>query len=175
MISVIIFLVIASLSRIRLHVNLGFNPHLLAIGSATFNAIVLVLLIIAIIAVKSGRYHLHKRLMLTALMFSVLFLLCYVAHHLLTGDTRFGDLDHNGVLSAAEKLAAGNERYVYYAILITHIPLAAIMLPFVLFTTYRGLSGQYAAHKKLAHITWPIWVYVSLTGILIYVMIHPYY
>lgn len=174
-ISAILFLVIASLSRIRIHVNLGFDPHLFALGSAGFNSIVLLLLIAALIAVRSGRYHVHKKLMSTALIFSVLFLLCYVAHHLLTGDTRFGDLDHDGVLSEAEKLAAGNERYLYYAILLTHIPLASIMLPFILFTTYRGLSGQYKSHKKLAHITWPIWVYVSFTGILIYIMVHPYY
>lgn len=110
-----------------------------------------------------------------AILLSVLFLLSYIAHHLLAGDTRYGDLDHDGILSDAELAAAGSMRTVYMAILLTHIPLAGIILPFILFTAYRALTGEYAAHKKLAKITWPVWFYVAVTGVLVYIMIRPYY
>ena len=113
--------------------------------------------------------------MITAILFSVLFLLSYIAHHLLAGDTKFGDIDHNGVLSDGEVSAAGNVRYLYYALLLTHIPLAAIILPMILFTAYRALTGEYANHMKLARITWPGWFYVAVSGVIVYWMIAPYY
>ena len=113
--------------------------------------------------------------MLTAIVLSVLFLISYIGHHLLAGDTKFGDSDHDGILSDAEKLQVGGLRTFYYIILITHIPLAAIILPFILFTAYRALIGEYAQHKKLTRITWPVWFYVAVTGVLVYYMISPYY
>jgi putative membrane protein len=105
----------------------------------------------------------------------VLFLLSYIAHHLLAGDTRYGDLNHDGILSDEEKLSAGSMRMVYYFLLITHIPLAGIILPFILFTAYRALIGEYSKHRKLTRFTWPVWFYVAVTGVLVYWMIHPYY
>ena len=113
--------------------------------------------------------------MLAAILLSVLFLLSYIAHHLLAGDTKFGDLNHDGILSIDEKTLAGNLRLIYYFILITHIPLAAIILPFILFTAYRALTGEYDKHKKLVRITWPVWFYVAVTGVIVYLMISPYY
>lgn len=113
--------------------------------------------------------------MLAAIILSVFFLLSYIAHHLLAGETKFGDLDHNGLLSEEEKSMAGSMRIVYYIILFTHIPLAGIILPFILFTAYRALIGEYDRHKKLARITWPIWFYVAVTGVIVYLMINPYY
>ena len=113
--------------------------------------------------------------MLTAISLSVLFLLSYIAHHLLAGDTRYGDINHDGIVSLDEKTLAGNLRMVYYFILITHIPLAAIILPFILFTAYRALTGEYDKHKKLVRITWPVWFYVAITGVIVYLMISPYY
>ena len=113
--------------------------------------------------------------MLTALMLSVVFLISYIAHHLLAGETKFGDINHDGILSADEKLKAGISRYIYYFILLTHIPLAAIVLPFILFTAYRALIGEYEQHKKLTRITWPIWFYVAVTGVIVYVMVSPFY
>ena len=113
--------------------------------------------------------------MLTAIILSVFFLVSYICHHLLAGETKFGDINHDGILSADEKLTAGSIRTIYYIILITHIPLAAIILPFILFTAYRSLIGEYEKHKKLARITWPIWFYVALTGVVVYLMISPYY
>lgn len=174
-VSIIIFLVIASLSRVRVNVSTGFDPHIFALINAVVNSLVVVSLVAALIAVKKKRYLLHKKIMITAIVLSVIFLLSYIAHHLLTGDTRFGDLNHDGILSEVERQQAGGLRYFYYILLLTHIPLAAVILPFILFTAYRALSGNYYAHKKLARITWPIWLYVATTGVIIYLLIKPYY
>lgn len=171
----VIFLVIVSLTRIKIDWHPGFDPHVFAFINAVVNSAVAISLIAALLAIKSQSYRLHKNLMLLAIGLSVVFLMSYVAHHILTGDTKFGDINRDNVVSAEEKAAVGNFRYFYYALLLTHIPLAAIILPFILFTSYRALSGQYHAHKKLARYTWPIWLYVAVSGVVIYVMISPYY
>ncbi|MEO6869575.1 MAG: DUF420 domain-containing protein [Ginsengibacter sp.] len=174
-VSIVVFIAIAFLSQTKLNVHLGFDPHLFASVNAIINSTVAILLLLALWAVKNKKFFLHKKLMLAAILLSVLFLISYVAHHLLSGETKFGDLNHDGILSADEKFLAGRKRYLYYALLITHIPLAAIILPFILFTAYRSLSGDYIKHKKLARITWPIWLYVAVSGVVIYWMISPYY
>ena len=140
-----------------------------------FHQLIAVLLVLALVAVKKQNYHSHKKFMLAALVMSIVFLVSYIAHHLLAGETKFGDINHDGILSNEEKLEVGTMRIVYYFILITHIPLAAIMLPFILFTAYRALTGEYTAHKKLVRFTWPLWFYVAFTGIMVYLMISPYY
>ena len=174
-VSILVFIGIAFLSRVKMNVNLGFDPHIFAAINAAINTVVAILLIAALSAVKSKKFHLHKKLMIAAISLSILFLISYVCHHLLSGDTKFGDINHDGILSLDEKNEAGPTRYLYYFILITHIPLAGIILPFILFTAYRALSGDYKKHKKLARITWPIWFYVALTGVAVFWMIRPYY
>lgn len=173
--SIIVFAAVASLARVKLNVNLGFDPHLFAQANAIINSIVAVLLVAGLVTVKMNKYLLHKRIMLAAMILSILFLASYICHHLFTGEAKYGDIDHNGIVSADEKTLAGSLRIVYYFILGTHIPLAGIVLPFILFTAYRSLSGQYARHKKLARITWPLWFYVAVTGVIVYLMISPYY
>ena len=173
--SFIIFAAVVFLSKYKLSVDLGFNPHLFAKLNAMINSMVALLLIGGLIAVKQKKYLLHKRIMLTAICISVLFLLSYIAHHLLAGETRYGDTDHNGLVTEAEKLQAGGLRMLYYFLLITHIPLAAIVLPFILFTAYRALTGDYDRHKKLVRVTWPLWFYVAVSGVLVYYLISPYY
>ncbi|MGL5891539.1 MAG: DUF420 domain-containing protein [Bacteroidia bacterium] len=173
--SVVVFGIIVALGQIKLEADLGFDVHIFATINAVINSIVSVLLIAALWSVKQKNYILHKRIMLGAMVLSILFLVSYIAHHLLSGDTRFGDTDHDGVLSEAEKLAAGSVRLVYFVLLLTHIFLAAIILPFILFTAYRAMIAEYPRHKKLARITWPIWFYVSVTGVVVYLMISPYY
>ena len=173
--SFIVFAAVVLLSRIKLEINLGFNVHLFAQFNAVVNSAVTLLLLLALYAVKRKNYLLHKKLMLTALVLSVLFLVSYICHHLFAGETKFGDINHDGILSNTEKLQAGSMRTVYYILLATHIPLAAIILPFVLLTAYRALIAEWPRHKKLARITWPIWFYVSLTGVLVYLFISPYY
>jgi len=142
--------------------NIGFNVHLLALLNAIINGTVSILLVWALLAVKNKQYLLHKRLMLAAIVLSSLFLVSYIGHHLLTGETKYGGA-HDWLF------------YFYIFILITHITLATIILPFILFTAYRALTGEYARHKKLAKYTWPLWLYVSITGVLVYLLISPYY
>jgi putative membrane protein len=174
-VSIIVFIGIAFLSGMKLNIPVNFDPHIFATFNAIINSIVAILLVLALISVKSKKYLLHKRIMLAAIILSVLFLISYVCHHLLSGETKFGDLNHDGIVSLDEKTLAGSLRYVYYFILLTHIPLAGIILPFILFTAYRALSGDYEKHKKLARITWPIWFYVAISGVAVYLLISPYY
>jgi putative membrane protein len=159
--SIIVFLIVASLGRVKLEVNVGFDVHLFAKANAIINSIVAVLLLAGLIAVKAKKYLLHKRIMLTAMILSVLFLISYICHHLLAGEAKFG--------------GEGAARTIYLIILFTHIPLAGIILPFILFSAYRALIGEYERHKKLVRMTWPIWFYVAVTGVIVYLMISPYY
>lgn len=173
--SVIVFAAVIVLGKFRLELDPGFNVHIFATINAFINSAIALLLVMALVAVKNGKYRLHKRLMTTALILSVLFLVSYIAHHLLTGEAKFGDSNHDGLVSEEEKLLVGNVRIVYYFILATHIFLAAIILPFILFTAYRALTAEYVLHKKLARITWPLWLYVAVTGPVVYWLISPYY
>lgn len=159
--SLVVFLIIAALGRVHLQVDLGFDVHVFALANAVINSIVAILLVAALIVVKKGNYELHKKIMLFAMVLSILFLVSYICHHLFAGDTRFG--------------GSGGLKTFYYIILFTHIPLAGIILPFILFTAYRGLVGEYSRHKKIARITWPLWLYVAVTGPIIYILISPYY
>jgi putative membrane protein len=159
--SFVVFAAVVILGRVKLEVDLGFDVHIFAAINAVINSAIAVLLIAALWAVKAKKYLLHKQMMMTALLLSVLFLVSYIAHHLLAGDTKFG--------------GEGAIRTVYYVILITHIFLAAIILPFILYTAYRALTAEYSTHKKLAKYTWPLWLYVAITGPVVYWMISPYY
>jgi putative membrane protein len=160
-VSFAVFAAIVVLSRVKLDVELGFNPHVFAKVNACINTAVSILLIAAFVAVRRKQYLAHRNLMYTAIVLSMLFLVSYIAHHLLAGDTKFG--------------GEGSIRYFYFFILITHILLAAIILPFILFTAYRALTADFTKHKKLARYTFPLWLYVSITGVLVYILISPYY
>jgi putative membrane protein len=160
-VSLVVFAAVVILNKIQLEVSLPFNPHLFAAISAVINSIVAILLIAGLITVKQKNYKLHRKIMMTAIVLSVLFLLSYIAHHLFAGETKFG--------------GEGVTKTIYYIILLTHIPLAGIILPFILFTAYRALIGEYEAHKKLTRITWPVWFYVAVTGVIVYWMISPFY
>ena len=160
-VSFVVFAAVVLLSRIKLEVDLGFDKHIFAKVNAVLNSMVSILLVAGLIAVKARKYLLHKRLMIAAIFLSCLFLVSYICHHLFTGETKFG--------------GTRMLKYFYFFILSTHIVLAAIILPFVLFTAYRGLTAEFARHRKLSKITWPIWLYVSITGVLVYALISPYY
>lgn len=159
--SFVVFAAVVVLGRVKLEINAGFDVHIFAKVNAVINSAVAVLLAAALIAIKQRKALLHKRLMMSAMILSILFLVSYIAHHLLAGETTFG--------------GEGTIRYVYYVILATHIFLAAIILPFILFTAYRAMVAEWPAHKKLARVTWPIWFYVAVTGVVVYLMISPYY
>ena len=174
-VSVIVFAAVVVLSKVKLELDLPFNVHVFAMVNALINSAVAILLVAGLASIKMKKQLLHKKIMITAILLSVLFLLSYIAHHLLAGETKFGDLDHNGILSDDEKLQVGSVRMIYYVLLLTHIPLAAIILPFILFTAYRALTGEYEKHRKLTRITWPVWFYVAVSGVIVYWMIQPYY
>ena len=173
--SVGVFAVVSVLGRVTIPASLGFDVHLFAKANAVINSLVVLLLLCGLVAVKTKHYFLHKRIMLTAMFLSILFLISYICHHLFAGEARFGDTNHDGLLSESEKANAGSARIIYYFILGTHIPLAGLVLPFILFTAYRALIGEFDKHKKLVRITWPLWFYVAVTGVVVYVMISPYY
>ncbi len=160
-VSVIVFAVVAILGKEKPKMNLSFDVHIFAAINAVLNTMVAMFLIGALVAVKQKKYLLHKKMMFATLILSVLFLVSYIAHHLLGGETKFG--------------GEGTIRTLYFILLITHILLAAIILPFILFTTYRALTGEFDKHKKIAKITFPIWLYVAITGPIVYLMISPYY
>lgn len=173
--SLVVFIVVVVLGKFKLDVALGFDVHIFATINAFVNASIALVLVAALVAVKRKNYELHKKFMMTALVLSIFFLLSYIAHHLLAGEAKYGDSNHDGIVDEAEKLAVGAMRIVYLVILITHIIIAAIILPFILFTAYRGLTSEFPAHKKLARITWPLWFYVAVTGPVVYFMISPFY
>lgn len=160
-VSTVVFVAVVVLGRVKLNLNPGFDVHIFAKINAGINSIVTVLLLVGLWAVKNKKYFLHKRIMISAILLSCLFLISYICHHLLSAETKFG--------------GEGSIRYIYYFILGTHILLATIILPFILFTAYRSMTGDYEKHKKLARITWPVWLYVAITGVVVYLMISPYY
>ena len=160
-VSFVVFAAVVVLSNFKLHLNLGFNVHVFALANAIINFTVSVLLIAALWAIKNRKIDLHRNLMLGAMLLSVLFLVSYIGHHLLADETKFG--------------GEGTIRTLYLILLISHIALATVILPFILFTAYRGLISEYPQHKKLAKYTFPLWLYVSITGVLVFLMISPYY
>lgn len=137
--------------------RLGFLPPIYA----TINALTAVLLVVAVIQVKKGNRKTHEKLMKTAIALSVLFLVMYIAYHMTSDPTPYGG---EGVL-----------KIVYYFVLISHIILSIAVIPFVLITYFRGINGEFKQHKKIAKITFPLWLYVAITGVIVYLMISPYY
>jgi putative membrane protein len=173
--SVTIFLAVTALERVTLNVNLGFNPHVFALINAVINSIVAILLVAGLLAAKQRRFERHKTIMLSAISLSLVFLISYILHHLFAGSTLYGDTNHDLVVDSAEKAAAGASRYVYLFLLGTHILMAGISLPFILFSAYRALIEENDRHRKIARITWPMWFYVAITGPVVYLMISRYY
>ncbi|WHT40288.1 DUF420 domain-containing protein [Myroides odoratus] len=161
--SITIPVVVAILFGVNLQ-KLGYDVQPLSFLPpiyATINGITAVLLVWAVAAIKKGNKALHERLIKLCIACSVAFLAMYVAYHMTSIETKYG--------------GEGFIRYAYFFILITHILLSIIIIPFVLITFVRGISGSYQRHKKLARITYPMWLYVAVTGVIVYVMISPYY
>ena len=156
-------------------IDFGFNTRFLPLFHAILNSSTAILLIASLYFIKNGLIKAHKTANLLAVVLSSIFLISYVIYHASNPSTRFGDLNHDGVLSDAERQQAGVARYIYYFILITHITLSAVIIPFVLFTLQRAFQERFDKHRKLAKITWPMWLYVAVTGVIVYLMISPYY
>lgn len=161
--SVAIPLVVALLFGVNLR-KLGYDVKPLSFLPpiyASINALTAIVLVIAVIAIKNGKRKLHENLMKFAISLSVLFLGMYVAYHMTSDSTKFG--------------GEGAIKYIYYFILITHICLSVIIIPFVLVTYVRALAARFDQHRKIARITFPMWLYVAVTGVIVYLMISPYY
>jgi len=157
--SIIIPVIVGSLFAIKIPdvKPLTFLPPVYA----TINGITAIILILALIQIKKGNRNNHERLMKTAIILSVLFLIMYVAYHMTSDTTKFGG---EGVI-----------KYVYYGILLTHIMLSILIIPLVLITYVRAIAKNFEQHKKIARITFPLWLYVAVTGVIVYIMISPYY
>lgn len=143
--------------------------------NAFLNGTCTILLLASLWAIKNKNIQLHKKLNLTAFIFSSVFLLCYVTAHYFIPDTKYGDVDHDGIMSAAESAAVSGIKPVYVIILLTHIFFAVAVLPMILMSFYYGLTDQRERHKKLTRFSYPIWLYVTVTGVVVYLMISPFY
>ncbi len=176
-ISVFVFVVVLVLNRHLIPAPatvpsfVPFLPKLNAILNGTCS----VLLLISLYFIKQKNIKMHKRINILTFCLSSLFLVSYILFHYLNPETKFGDLNGDGVLSPDELAAVGSVRTIYLTILTSHIILAAGVLPLILLSFYRGLQMQVEKHKKLVRWTFPIWLYVTVTGVIVYFMIAPYY
>ncbi len=153
----------------------GWSMSFLPPVHAVLNSLVAVCLVIALAAVKQGRIALHRNFIIAAMLLSVGFLLCYVAYHFTTPEVKFGDANGDGIVSGPEKELVSGMRPFYLLLLISHITLAGISLPFILFTFISGWTNRFSAHRRLAKFVFPIWLYVAVTGPICYWMLRPYY
>lgn len=170
--SVVLPLAVAALFGIKVEgYDLGFLPPIYA----TINGLTAVFLLLAVIAVKNKQIKLHQSLILTCVVLSVMFLLMYVLYHITSDTTYYGDYNLDGIVTGAEKTRAGFTRYIYYFILFTHILLSIAVIPMVLFTYVKGLARNVESHRKWAKKTFPLWMYVAVTGVIVYFMISPFY
>lgn len=160
-VSAAVLLLVVLMQKIRLPLPDGWSTALLPPIHAGVNAVAAVVLIVSVIFIKLGNVRMHRATMVMAMFLSVLFLLSYVAYHMTNDPTRYG--------------GEGIMRTAYFALLISHILLAAVSLPFILFTFIAGWTNRFAAHRKLAKWVFPMWLYVAITGPLVYWMIKPYY
>jgi putative membrane protein len=142
---------------------------------ASINGLTALFLVMGVLAIKNGNRKVHERFMTTAIVCSIVFLVMYVAYHMTAESAVYGDINADGILDATEKANAGFMRYIYLFILLSHILLSIIIIPMVLITYVRALAEQFDRHKKLAKITFPLWLYVAVTGVVVYLMISPYY
>jgi putative membrane protein len=158
-VSIVVPLVVALLFNVKIPnvERLGFLPPIYA----SINGLTAILLVCAVWAIKNGKRKVHQKLMSTCIGLSVIFLMLYILYHMTAESTTFGG---DGII-----------RYIYFFILISHIALSIIIIPLVLKTYARAYLGKYESHKKLARITFPIWLYVAISGVVVYLMISPYY
>lgn len=170
--SIAIPLLVAILFRVQIPgLDLGFLPPIYA----TINGITAVLLVGALVAIKGKNRRMHESLIKMCMVLSLVFLGCYVAYHMASVSTVYGDADHSGEADAIEKAAVASSAMIYYIILISHILLSVAIVPLVLFTYLFAWQGNYVRHKKWTRFTWPIWFYVAVSGVIVYLMISPYY
>jgi putative membrane protein len=171
-VSVVIPLVVALLFTVSID---GLDFSGLPVIYAGINGLTAVVLVFALYAVKNKKIALHRNLVRFALLLSIAFLLLYVLYHMTSESTLYGDTNHSGDLDILEKTTTGSWRYIYYVILLSHIGLSMVVIPLVLFSYLFAWQGDYEKHKKWTRFSFPIWLYVAVTGVIVYFMISPYY
>ena len=171
-VSIVIPLAVAILFSVKIE---GFDLSFLPPIYASLNGLTAIGLLSALVAIKFKKIKIHQRIIQLCLSFSILFLLLYVLYHMTSDSTKYGDINGNGILESAEALAVSNTRGVYFFILVSHIFLSLVVIPLVLFTYKFAWEGNYERHKKWTRFAFPIWLYVAITGVVVYYMISPFY
>lgn len=175
--SIFVFLVVVILNRkiIPVTIETPSFVYFLPTLNATINGICTILLLLSFYFIKQKNVAVHKKINILTFGLSSVFLVSYILYHYFVPETKYGDINHDGLVSVMEKNQAGYLLYFYYVILISHIILAAGVLPLILLSFYRGLMSQVELHRKLVRFSFPIWLYVTFTGVIVYLMISPYY
>ncbi len=170
--SIALPIAVAALFGIKIDgVDLTFLPPVYA----GINGLTAIVLVLAVVAIKGGKRKRHEALMKFAIVLSCMFLLMYVAYHITSDTTFYGDANFDGFVSVAEAQSVGTSQWIYYGILVSHILLSIAIIPMVLITYVRGITNDFARHRKIAKRTFPIWLYVAVSGVVVYFMIAPYY
>lgn len=171
--TVVVLALVGLMRQVKLEVGIDFS--FLPPFHATLNGLTAIVLLYALVQIKQKNIEKHRNAIYVAIGLSALFLLSYVTYHFTTPSVIYGDTDGNGVLSAAEQASAGGMRTFYLVILGSHIALAGVIFPFILFTFIRAYTGQFQRHRKMARWVFPVWLYVAITGPVVYLMLLPFY
>ncbi len=174
-VTAVVLVLVGLMRRVKITLPDGWDFSFLPPFHASLNALTAVVLIAAFYFIKQKNVEAHRKAIYVAMGLSVLFLLSYVAYHFTSPEIKFGDGNLDGIVDAAEAAAVGSTRTLYLILLITHITLAGLILPFILFTFIRAYTGQIERHRKMARWVFPLWLYVAITGPICYWMLMPYY
>jgi putative membrane protein len=175
-VSILIPVVVAALIFLPIQTGLSKNwvsilPHL----NGMINSLTILFLIAGYVMIKRGNINAHKKAMIASFILGSVFLVSYLIYHSSAPSTIYGDINNDGLLDEAEKLAVGTSRMIYLGFLLTHILLAIIVAPLVLTALVYALTGSFGKHRKIVKYAYPVWLYVSITGVIVYFMIRPYY
>ncbi len=174
-VTAVVFLLVGMMRRVKIALPEGVELDFLPPLHAVLNSCAAIALVMALVAIKGKRVEQHMGWIYAAMGCSLLFLLSYVSYHFTTPETIFGDTNGDRILQDSEKEAVGLRRPVYLVVLLSHIGLAALSLPFILMTFVYGCTNQFTKHRKLARRIFPVWLYVAVSGPVVYVLLRPYY
>ncbi len=175
LLSAMVLLLVGLMRQVKIPLPEGWDLSFLPAFHAILNTGTSLALLLALFLIKKGKVRAHKKMIYLALGLSFVFLLSYVVYHFFVPETLYGDANGDGLLAVEERAAVGSWRTVYLILLLSHVALAAITFPFILFTFVRGYTGQFDKHRRMARWVWPFWFYVAITGPLVYWMLRPYY